>query len=138
MSQVAIRTPHDEWRCLQQQGANVEVENLLFQNDRPPSGEETRLPKSPITQRDICSQHANSPNAILLPTKEKINGWIVEYLQMEDPDFNESDIDRLVYAIVSPILSDYTRRAGRKTVCLRPEKELPIHTEQRRNLLCWI
>lgn len=55
---------------------------------------------------------------------------IVQYLTIEgypmegDPDFKESNISRLVYATIGPILSDFIRKTGRVAVQLWSEKEI--------------
>lgn len=75
------------------------------------------------------ANQGESPDDILM-TKEKVYDRILEYLQIEgypaegDPDFKESNINHLVYATITPILSDFIHKTGRVTVQLRSEKEI--------------
>ncbi|KAI5850365.1 hypothetical protein DFP73DRAFT_229896 [Morchella snyderi] len=61
--------------------------------------------------------------------KKRVYDNIVEHLEIEgypteaDPDFNEANINDLVYIIVHPILSDFMRKTGRN-IRLRREKEI--------------
>jgi hypothetical protein len=66
----------------------------------------------------------------MLKTKEEVYKEIVRYLQIAgypteaDPDFKEGNIGHLVYATISPILSEFIRMTGRKSIQLRSEKEI--------------
>ena len=62
---------------------------------------------------------------IMLKTKERVYDNIVEYLVIEgyptegDPDFEEGNVNDLVYGIISPILGSFIRMTGRKSIQLR-------------------
>ncbi|KAF8428711.1 hypothetical protein EV426DRAFT_711384 [Tirmania nivea] len=66
----------------------------------------------------------------VLKTKEKVYNQILQYLEIEgyptevEPDFKEASISDLIYATISPILSDFIRKTGRKDLVLRSEKEI--------------
>ncbi|KAI5803265.1 hypothetical protein DFH27DRAFT_44381 [Peziza echinospora] len=66
----------------------------------------------------------------MLETKGMVYEQLVRHLEVEgfpteaDPDFKESNINHLVYATISPILQNFIRKTGRKTLRLRSEKEL--------------
>jgi hypothetical protein len=66
---------------------------------------------------------------IIINTKEKVYSRIVEYLEVEgypteaNPDFKEANISDLVYSIISPIIRNLMRMAGRK-IHLKREKEI--------------
>ena len=66
----------------------------------------------------------------VLKVKEKVFDNILDYLTIEgypteaDPDFKESNINHLVYATISPLLSDFIHRTGRSSIQLRSEKEI--------------
>jgi len=65
----------------------------------------------------------------IMETKRKVYEQIVRYLRIEgkpteaDPDFNEGNINHLVFSIISPILEKFALTAGRNVV-LRSEKEI--------------
>lgn len=64
----------------------------------------------------------------LLQTKMKVYDQIVQYLEISgepteaDPDFKEGNISHLVYATISPIIRDFRRKTGCKSIQLRSEK----------------
>ena len=68
-------------------------------------------------------------------TKDKVYERILEYLAIEcypserDANFNESNVNDLVYATISPILNDFKRTMGRNSIHLLREKEI-IATER--------
>ncbi|KAF8423837.1 hypothetical protein EV426DRAFT_601366 [Tirmania nivea] len=73
-------------------------------------------------------QHRLEEDDVTLQTKRKVYEQIVQYLEIEgepteaDPDFKEGNINHLVYATISPILRDFRRKTGRKSIQLRSEK----------------
>ena len=58
----------------------------------------------------------------MLQTKMQVYEQIVQYLEIEgepmeaDPDFNEGNISHLVYATISPIIRNFRRKTGRKSI----------------------
>lgn len=80
----------------------------------------------------------------ILATKGKVYNGIVQSLTIEgypmegDPDFKESNINRLVYATIGPILSDFISKTGRLAVQLWCEKEIVRQTVRRGDSLHWI
>lgn len=87
------------------------------------------LAEIPVDEMLGNADDGESLNAAL-KTKKKVYDQIVQYLEIaghpteRDPDFKESDINHLVYAIISPVLCDFIRKTGRATVRLRSEKEV--------------
>lgn len=77
-------------------------------------------------------QHILEGKNETLETKRKVYEQIVQYLEIEgepteaDPDFKEGNINHLVYATISPILRDFRRRTGRKSIQLRSEKVIAL------------
>jgi len=62
--------------------------------------------------------------------KEKLYDLMLDHLEIEgypteaDPDFKEANISDLVLFIISPIISDFKRKTGRKVSLLREEEVL--------------
>jgi len=63
-------------------------------------------------------------------TKEIVYDRIVEYLQIGghptewDPAFEESSVNNLIYSVIGPIIRNFIRTTGRRSIQLQTEKEI--------------